>query len=130
MSFKVETLDDLRRLLITAEGGDPEAQQTLNAFLKFSNAIERSNLPTRRDVVLLAYLDACSKAYYPNLPDNPFGRMAHSLATSFMAKGGDKSKQFVELMKQTPTLADLQTLGAPAEKPSFVSRILGRGKEE
>ena len=128
MSFKVETPDDLRRLLVIADGGDPEAQQTLNAFLKFNNNIERTNLPTRRDVVLLTYLEGCSKHYYPNRPNNPFALLADSLATAFMAKGGDKSKQFVELMKQTPSLSDLQAVSESS--PSLTDRIFGRGKEE
>ena len=128
MSFKVETPDDLRRLLVIADGGDPEAQQTLNAFLKFNNNIERTNLPTRRDVVLLTYLEGCSKHYYPNRPKNPFALVADALATAFMAKGGDKSKQFVELMKQTPSLTDLQAVSE--KNPSLTDRIFGRSKEE
>ena len=128
-SFKIETPDDLRRIIIMAQGGDPEAQQTLNAFLKFSNNIERTNLPTRRDVVLLAYLDGCGKLYYPDNEKNPFTVLANCLSIAFMAKGGDKSKQFVELMKQTPSLADLQTLGTPSQPGSLRDRIFGRKKE-
>lgn len=129
MSFKVETMDDLRRLLITAEGGDPEAQQTLNAFIKFNNIIERTNLPTRRDVVLEAYLSACGNHYFPGSPDDPFTTVAHCIATAFMAKGGDKSKQFVELMKQTPSLVDLQTLGQEPPKGGLFDRLRGRTGE-
>lgn len=112
-----------------AQGGDPEAQQTLNAFLKFNNNIERTNLPTRRDVVLIAYLDGCGKLYYPGNDNNPFSMLANSLVVAFMAKGGDKSKQFVELMKQTPSLADLQTVGTPMQ-PGLRERIFGGKKKE
>jgi hypothetical protein len=45
-----------------------------------------------------------------------------------MAKGGEKSKQFVEMMKQTPSLADLQTAGI--SKPSLLDRIRKRGSAE
>jgi hypothetical protein len=128
-AFKIETPDDLRKIIVMAQGGDPEAQQTLNAFLKFNNNIERTNLPTRRDVVLIAYLDGCGKLYYPNKEDNPFSMLANSLVVAFMAKGGDKSKQFVELMKQTPNLADLQTIGTPVSS-GLRDRIFGRKKTE
>jgi hypothetical protein len=128
MSFKIETLDDLRKIIVMAQGGDPEAQQTLNAFLRFNNNIERTNLPTRRDVILIAYLDGCGKLYYPEDQANPFSTLANSLCVAFMAKGGDKSKQFVELMKQTPSLADLQTIGMPAQ-PGLRERLFGRKKE-
>lgn len=127
MKLKINTPEDLRRLMVIAEGGDPEAQQTLNAFLKFNNNIERTNLPTRRDVVLLTYLEGCSKHYYPD-QENPFALIADALATSFMAKGGDKSKQFVELMKRTPTLTDLQ--GVTEGSQSLTDKIFRRGKEE
>lgn len=128
MSLEVKTPDDLRRLMVIADGGDPDAQQTLNAFLRFNNIVERSNLPTRRDVVLLTYLDGCSTLYFPNTPDNPFAVLRDSLATSFMAKGGGKSNQFVDLMKQTPSLIDLQTVNE--NKPSLTDRILRRGKSD
>ena len=128
-SFKIESIDDIRRVIVAASGGDPEAQQTLNAFLKFNNVIERTNLPTRKDVILVAYLEGCGRFFYPVARDNPFETLADCLATAFMAKGGDKSKQFVELMKQTPSLAELQTFGTPAQ-PSWKERILGKKKAE
>ena len=126
--LKINTVDDLRRLIVSMDGGDPEAQQTLNDFLKFKNNIERTNLPTRRDVQMVAYLDYAGKTLYAGDKDNPFTKAADCLAIAFMAKGGDKSKQFVELMKQTPSLSDLQTL---QEQPrGMMDRILGRGKKE
>lgn len=127
-SFKLESLDDLRRIIVMARGGDPDAQQTLNAFLKFNNNIERTNLPIRRDVQMIAYLDYAGKTLYAGNEDNPFTKAANCISIAFMAKGGDKSKQFVELMKQTPSLADLQTLGGDRQR-SLTDRILGRGKE-
>lgn len=130
MNLKLETLDDLRRIVVLAQGGDPDAQQTLNEFLKFNNNIERTNLPTRRDVIALAYLDYAGKIFYPTLPDNPFTSAANSLAIAFMAKGGDKSKQFVDLMRQTPSLADLQTSLGDVQNKSITQRLLGRKTTE
>lgn len=130
MSFKLDSLDDLRKIIVMAQGGDPDAQQTLNAFLKFNNNIERTNLPIRRDVQMLAYLDYAGKTLYPDDENNPFTMAANSIAVAFMAKGGDKSKQFVELMKQTPSLADLQTTLAGDGQRSLTDKLLGRGKTE
>lgn len=123
-----EGMNWLRRLFISAQGGNPDAQQTLNEFLKFDNNIERTNLPTREDVHLVSYLRFTSKSYYPEKED-PFSDLAEALAESFMAKGGGKSNQFVELMKQTPSLADLQQLGEPPQR-GLMDRILGRGSDE
>ena len=130
VGFKIENLDDLRRVLVIAQGGNPDAQQSINDFLKFDNNIERTNLPTRRDVVLLAYLKACGSLLYPEDDNDPFSIMADALSIAFMAKGGEKSKQFVELMKQTPSLVDLQTMGGgESPKSGFMSRIFGGRKE-
>ena len=127
--FEIDTIDDLRRVIIMAQGGDPEAQQTLNAFLQFKDNIERTNLPTRRDVQMIAYLDYAGKIYWPDFVDDPFSKAADSLARAFMAKSGDKSKQFVELMKQTPSLSDLQMI-EEAQPRSLRERIFGRRGEE
>ena len=129
-SLKIQNLDDLRRVLVIAQGGNPDAQQSINDFLKFDNNIERTNLPTRRDVVLLAYLKGCGSLFYPNDENDPFSIMADAISIAFMAKGGEKSKQFVDLMKQTPSLVDLQTMGTgDTPKSGFMSKIFGGGKE-
>ena len=129
LSLKIESFDDLRKVIVLSRGGDPEAQQTLNNFLKFSDNIERTNLPTRKDVQMVSYVDYAGKTLYPDRPDNPFALAANCISVAFMAKGGDKSKQFVELMKQTPSLADLQTVGAESQR-SITDKLLGRGKTE
>lgn len=128
MSFELKTLDDLRKIMVLARGGDPEAQQTLNDFLRFKDNIERTNLPTRRDVQLLAYLDYAGKIFYPNDTKNPFAKAADCVAVAFMAKGGDKSKQFVEMMKKAPDLSALTT-GQP-EKRSLLDKLRGKPNEQ
>ena len=124
--LKIESLEDLRRVLVIAKGGDPNAQQTLNDFLQFDSNIERSNLPNIKTVLCVAQLSGYSQLYYPD-EDNPFSLIADCLAVSYMAKGGEKSKQFVEMMKQTPSLDALQ-VGAEQQR-SLTDKILGRGKE-
>lgn len=128
MSFEINDMDDLRKLIIMAQGGNPDAQQTLNDFLQFKNPIERSNLPTRKDVQLMVFLDFAGKTFYPDQEQNPFSTAADTVAIAFMAKGGEKSKQFVELMKQTPSLADLQSVGE--ENKGILNRFLGGKKSE
>ena len=126
--FELNSLDDLRKIVIMAKGGDPDAQQTLNAFLKFNSDIERTNLPKREDVQRVIFADYAGKTLYPDLEDDPFSKLAKSISIAFMAKGGDKSKQFVELMKQTPSLTDLQTVQDSSQR-GLVDKLLGRKKE-
>lgn len=129
MSFKVENQEDLRRLLVTLDGGDPDAQQSINQVLKLKNDLERSNLPTTTAVLTLAQLKGYAKLFYPN-QENPFDTVADWLATAFMARKGWKIEGIIEMMKQTPNMGDIQTLGNAQEKRGIMDRILGRGKEE
>lgn len=126
--LKIESLNDLRRVLTIAKGGDPDAQQTLNNFLNFENNTERSNFPNTGTVLCVAQLNGFSKLYYPDDKDNPFALVASCLEVSFMARKGWKSEGFVEMMKSTPSLSDLQTVGE--KSTGLVNRILRRGKTE
>ena len=111
-----------------ARGGDPNAQQTLNDFLQFTNNIERSNFPNVNTVLCIAQLTGYSELYYPGNPKNPFALLADKLSIAFMAKGGEKSKQFVEMMKQTPSLEALQV--SREQQQSLTDKLLRRGKTE
>lgn len=123
-----EFLENMRKIIVMAQGGNPEAQQTLNEFMKFANNIERTNLPNRKDVQMVAYLHYAGMVLFPETNEDPFTKAADSISIAFMAKGGEKSKQFVDLFKQTPSLADLQMI---QEKPEgIMNRVLGRGKTE
>ena len=124
------TPEDMRRVMILAKGGDPDAQQIINDFMRFDSNLERTNLPQRKDVVLMAYLDGCSKLLYPDRTDNPFALLGDSLAISFMAKGGDKSKQTVDLLRQSPDLSQFQTSLGMKDQRSLTDKVLRRGQTE
>ena len=126
--FKIESKGDLKEFLMIARGQDPESQQTINKFLNFEDEIERTNLPSITDVKRVSYFAFLSVLYFPEYPDNPFIMAAKAQAKALMARKGEKSKQFVDLMKQTPSISDLQTVGEPAQR-GLIDRALGRGKE-
>jgi hypothetical protein len=126
--FKIESIKDLNDIMIMARGGNPEAQQALNDFLDLSDNIERSNLPTRRDVQMISFLDFAGKTIFPDNDDDVFTSAATSIAKAFMAKGGEKSKQFVEMLKQTPSLSDLEQI--QNKGTSLRERIFGSGGSE
>ena len=114
--------------MVIAKGGDPNAQQTLNNFLKFENNTERSNFPNTGTVLCITQLNGFSRLYYPDDEDNPFALGADCLETAFMARKGWKSNAFVEMTKQTPSLSELQTVGET--NPGVVARLLVGGKKE
>jgi len=117
------------RLSQIAEGKDPDASQTITDFMDMKNIVERSSLPTTDTVLCLASLDVAGQVAYPTEPDNIFFMFRDSLARAYMARQGEKAKQFVEMMKQTPSLSDLQTMGDQQQRSVF-DRLLGRGKTE
>ena len=124
LSIDPEKLEIMRRLFVILDGQDPEAQQTLNNFLKFNNNIERSNFPTTKVVLCISQLSGYGNLLFGD-DNNPFSMIADTLAITFMARQGDKSKQFVELMKQTPSLSDLQQI--EPQQQGLMDRLLGRG---
>jgi hypothetical protein len=117
------------RMSQIADGIDPDAQQSLTNFMDMKNVIERTNLPTIVDCQRVDYLIYAGKLYYPDTPDNPFTMAAETEAITYMPRGGEKAKQVVELMKQTPNVVDLQSVNE-VNKQSLVDRVLGRGKTE
>jgi hypothetical protein len=124
----IKSEKDLMRFWQILDGQNPDAQQTMNDFLDMRNIIERTNLSTRRDIQLIVYLDMCSEYYFSD-SNNPFAKLRDSLARGFLAKGGFKSNQFVELMRNQPDLSGMQT-SSEYVKQGIFDRILRRGKTE
>ena len=116
----------IRNLIVSAQGGDPEAQQTLNDFMRFDDSIERTNLPTRKDVQRIAYLSYIGRSLFPDNFDDPFTIAAECISKSFMAKGGEKSKQFVQLFQKTPNVIDLTSSTQEESIRGRFGKLLGR----
>ena len=119
----------LLRLSQIAEGKDPDASQTMTDFMDMKNIVERTNLPTTDTVLCMASLDVAGQVAYQSEPTNIFFMFRDSLARAYMARGGEKANQFVEMTKQTPSYLDLQTVREDQPRGIF-DRITGRGKEE
>ena len=124
-----EEVNKIRRLLISLKGGNPDAEQTINDFMDMKSPVEGSNLPNRRDVQLEVYLDICGKFLFPEIPDDPFTVLRDSIALTFKAKGGEKAKQFVEMVRNQPDLSALASMPEDVKQGAF-SKFLGRGKTE
>ena len=129
---KPKATDDKRisRLFTILDGKDPDAQQTVTDFLRMKNAIERTNLPDIQTVLTITQLVGYGKLYYPEDPDDPFTMIAYTLAEAYMARKGEKSKQFVELMRNTPNMAELQTFRDMEDNKGLLDRFRGSGKTE
>lgn len=121
-------MEEIRELMIMAKGGDPKAAQTINDFIKFDNNTERSNFPNSKTTLFIAQVNGFSRLYYPDGQTNPFGLIAECIEIAFMARKGWKSGQFVEMVKQTPSIPDMVTIGEGQQR-GLGDRILGRGKE-
>lgn len=126
--LQIRDLDDLKRVLIIAKGGDPDAIQAISNFMNLRSNIERSYLPDKITTLCIAQLTGYGNTYFTEEEDNPFIMVADALAVAFMPYKGFKSNQFVDMTRQTPNL-DALTTSSEEVKQSFVSRILGRGKE-
>ena len=127
--LNIETLDDLKRILVIAKGGDPDAIQAVANFMDLKSNIERSYFPDKKTSIAIAQLTGYGRTYYPADDWDPFNLVADSLSVAFMPYKGFKSNQFVDMTRQTPSLADLQTLQEQPQR-GMMDRILGRGKTE
>ena len=125
-------IDDKKigRLFSILDGKDPDAQQTITDFLKMKSVIERTNLPDIKTVLTIAQLLGYGKLYFPNNPNDPFTLIANTLAEAYMARNGEKSKQFVDLMRNTPNMSELQTFRDLEDNKGLLDRFRGRGKTE
>lgn len=120
---------EIMRLMQITDGKNPDAQQTINDFMKFDNDVERSNLPTTNAVLCITQLDVCDQWLYPHKPDNPFAKMKKALAIAFMARKGEKAQQFVDIVRNQPDLSQYQTAADDAKK-SFTDRLFSRSVSE
>jgi len=123
-----EEIAKIRRLLISVTGGNPDTEQTITDFMDMKSPVEGSNLPNRRDVQLEVYLDICGKFLFPEIPDDPFTVLRDSIALTFKAKGGEKAKQFVEMVRNQPDLSKIASMPEEVQR-STLDRVLRRGKE-
>jgi len=127
--IKIENERDLMRLLSILDGQNPDTQQTITDFMDMDNPVEKTNLPKRKDVQRIAYCHYAGQIFFPKKPNNAFNKAVVSIALAFSAKGGEKSKQFVEMVRQSTDLSGLQGVSEDA-KQGIIDRVLGRGKKE
>jgi len=126
--FDINSIEDLRKILVIAKGGDPDAIQAITKFMDFNSIAERSYFPDKLITLCTAQLSGYGKVFFPNADWDPFTLVSDIIATHFMGYKGNKSNQFVDMTRQTPNLADIQGKDE-AVKQGYVSRILG-GKSE
>ena len=126
--FKIESMDDLWRVMTIAKGGNPKAQQALEKFIDLESDEERSYFPDKMTTLAVSQNLMYGKALFPKRPVNAFSIFASCLSKGFMGYKGFKSNQWVDITRQTTILEALQSM--PNEvKQGFVSRILGGSKE-
>ena len=127
--LKIESWDDLKRALVIGKGGDPDAIQAVANFMDLKSNPERSYFPDKATSLCVGQLMGFGKTFYPHDDWDPFNLTADVIAVCLMGYKGFKSNQFVDMTKQTPTLADLQTLAEPQQR-GIMDRVFGRGKSE
>lgn len=129
MSFKIDSLDDLRRVLVIAKGGDPDAQQAIIDFMDLKSYVERSYFPDKVTTLCVGQLQGFGKSFYRADEWNPYDLVAEALSVSFMGFKGFKSNQFVDMTRTQPNLDALST-SSEEVRQGIVSRILRRGPKE
>ena len=127
--FKIESLEDMRKIMIIAKGGDPDAIQAITNFMDFKSNAERAYFPNKKITLCVGQLMGYGKAHFPNEDWDPFTLVADAITIPFMGYKGFKSNQFVEITRQTPNL-DALTSSPDNVKQGVIAKMLGRGKTE
>jgi len=128
--LKIETLDDLKRMLVIAKGGDPDAIQAVVNFMDLKSNIERSYFPDKKTSIAIAQLTGYGRTYYPSDDWDPFNLVADVISVAFMPYKGFKSNQFVDMTRTQPDLSGLTTTLGEEQRRGIIDRITGRGKTE
>jgi len=124
--FSIESLEDLRKVLVVAKGGNPEAQQAVVDFMNLKNPTERANFMDKTIMLAVAQQDGYSQAY-PMF--KAFGLVSTVISSATMGYKSKKSDQLMQIIQQTPNLSDL-TSASEEVKQGYISRLLGGGKKE
>lgn len=122
------SFNEIRRLKVISEGKDPDQQQIVNDFMKMDNVIERTNLPTTNAVLCMTQLEVASNWLYPTNKRNPFEMFKQALSIAYMARKGEKSNQFVDIVRNTPSMSDL--MKTEESKQTLWDRVTGRDTKE
>lgn len=120
---------EIMRMNMIMDGKDPDAQQMIPDFTDMKNPVESSNLPLKRDVHFVSYLGYVGDSYFPEYPNNPFTRLRDHVALGYKARGGWRTQQLVEVLRQTPDLSEIGASGQDV-KASIKDKLLGRSKTE
>jgi len=124
--FKIESLEDLRKVLVIAKGGNPEAQQAVVDFMNLKSTTERANFMDKTIMLAVAQQDGYSLAY-PQF--KAFEVVSNVISSATMGYKSKKSDQLMQIIQQTPNLSDL-TSASEEVKQGYISRLLGGGKTE
>jgi len=124
--FKIESLDDLRKVLVVAKGGNPDAEQAVVDFMNLKSTTERANFMDKTTMLAVAQQDGFSENY-PMFKS--FSLVSRVISSATMGYKSKKSDQLMQIIQQTPNLSDI-TSTSEETKQNYISRILGRGKTE
>jgi len=124
-ALKIETQEDLWRVMTIARGGNPDAIQAVSEFMNFKSTAERSFFPDHLTTMCTAQLRGFGKAFFPNKENNPFAEVAELIEIHYMAYKGEKSKQFVQMTQYTTNLSDLESAKEDTQQ-GILDRIKGR----
>jgi hypothetical protein len=128
INFKIESIDDLRRIIQIAKGGNPDAQQFIEKVFGVTTNTETAFFSDKKIMIAVAQQNGFADTHFSNDEFNPFRMIARNIENATKGFKGNKVTNIVNMLRQSPNLADLE--GASEEvKSGFLQGILGRGKE-
>ena len=125
--LKIDSWEDLFRVMCIVQGVDPDQVQAMAKFSDFDNNDERSYYPTQKTAIAVSQLRMYGKALYKGGSWNEYELIADILAIGYMGYKGFKSEQYKDITSGQPNLDKLQGLPEETQK-GLLAGILNRGK--
>jgi hypothetical protein len=126
--LKIESWDDVFRVMCIIKGVDPSQIQSMAKFTDFDNNDERSYYANQYTSVAIAQLRAYGKALYFGHDWDEYTILADFLSVGFMGFKGFKSEQYKDITSGQPNLEKIKGLPEETQK-GILSGIFGGKKE-
>ena len=124
--LKIETWDDVFRVVCIAKGIDPDQVQGMAKFLNPDSVDETSYYPNQLTSMAMAQLRLFGEAFYKGEEWNEYELAADLLGTGFKGFKGFKSEQYTVISSGQPNLDKLKALPADVQK-GILSGVFNRG---
>lgn len=127
--LKIESWNDVFRLMCMVRGVDPDQVQGLARFMDVGSVDETSYYPNQLTSLAMAQLRLYGQSFYKDEEWNEYELAADLIGAGFKGYKGFKSEQYKDITSGQPNLDKLKGLPEETQK-GILSGLFNRGSKE